>query len=395
MSCNINCCFERKVEKLMRVLWVTRSFLDYRIPVYKELKLKCRNNFKLVFNSDYIPKSVVEKAQIVLGDSCVGLGGEFTIGHKDTTIIGANAGLRIPFQPNLIKNIKLYNPDVIISDGFFQWTYAALWMRFFHKIPHVMCYERTMHTERNAQWYRVIYRKFVSNWIDAICCSGIQSAKYVKSLNYSKHVTLGHMVADISFFLNNNNNKNNLLNLHQDNKALKYLYVGRIVDAKGINELLETWSLFQKNKNVVLYIIGDGPQKNKFRLKVKQKDIKKVFFLGKVNYEDLPCYYQSSDIFLIPTLEDNWSLVVPEAMASGLPILCSIFNGCYPEYVKDTNGWIFNPLDTQNFLNQLDKSYFTSNLKEMGYNSIRILKNFNAEKAASNIFKTINLVCST
>ena len=45
---------------------------------------------------------------------------------------------------------------------------------------------------------------------------------------------------------------------------VKYIYVGRIVDAKGINELLLSWKKFEKNKNVALYLIGHGPQKNKY-----------------------------------------------------------------------------------------------------------------------------------
>jgi glycosyltransferase involved in cell wall biosynthesis len=48
----------------------------------------------------------------------------------------------------------------------------------------------------------------------------------------------------------------------------------------------------------------------------------------------------------MPTLEDNWSLVVPEAMACGKPVLCSTLNGCWPELVKDdVNGWTFDPTD--------------------------------------------------
>ena len=85
---------------------------------------------------------------------------------------------------------------------------------------------------------------------------------------------------------------------------------------------------------------------------IKSKDLglTNVYFIGKVDYDNLPNYYQSADVFVIPTLEDNWSLVVPEAMASGLPILSSVYNGCYPEYVTEDNGWVFDPLDSSDFV---------------------------------------------
>ena len=69
-----------------------------------------------------------------------------------------------------------------------------------------------------------------------------------------------------------------------------------------------------------------------------------VYFVGAKPYEEIVRYYKAADVFVIPTLEDNWSLVVPEAMACGLPIASSIYNGCWPELVTSENGWTFDPL---------------------------------------------------
>lgn len=377
----------------MKILWVTRSFLDYRIPVFKALKALNKGEFKLIFNEDYVPDSVVKKVKQELGDSCIGLKGEFTLGNKSTTNKWANKGMRIPFQPKLIKTIKAQQPDVIISDGFFQWTYAALWMRFFYKTKHIMCYERTKHTERNAQWYRTTYRKLVSKWIDAICCTGVLCSEYVKSLGFSSDkITTGHMVGDIDTFLNARPPISNVFNHYTEKESLIYIYVGRIVDAKGIDELLLAWREFQKNKNVALCLVGDGPERLKYERKSEDIGLTNVHFLGKVNYDDLPQYYQSADVFIIPTLEDNWSLVVPEAMASGLPVISSIYNGCHPEYVKDSNGWVFDPLESENFQSQLNSSYVCKNLKKKGANSKQIISEYNPQKAAMSIYNTIDVI---
>lgn len=96
-------------------------------------------------------------------------------------------------------------------------------------------------------------------------------------------------------------------------------------------------------------------------------------------------YYGVSDVFVIPTLEDNWSLVVPEAMACRLPIACSIYNGCHPELVrKDYNGITFDPLNRQSLLDAL--SYFHSNdLKSNGANSRELEKFFGPEQTAQNV----------
>ena len=61
-----------------------------------------------------------------------------------------------------------------------------------------MCYERTTHTERNAQLIRRLYRKAVIKWIDAICCSGKLCGEYVADMGFDKEkITFGHMVADL------------------------------------------------------------------------------------------------------------------------------------------------------------------------------------------------------
>ena len=51
--------------------------------------------------------------------------------------------------------------------------------------------------------------------------------------------------------------------------------------------------------------------------------------------QELYKYYALCDVFIMPTLEDNWCLVIPEAMACGKPVACSIYNGGHYELVQD------------------------------------------------------------
>ena len=97
---------------------------------------------------------------------------------------------------------------------------------------------------------------------------------------------------------------------------------------------------------------------------------------------------EGSDVFIIPTLQDNWSLVVPEAMACGLPIACSKYNGCWPELVKPENGWVFDPLNQEETVKTLQKigSCNTSQLRSMGKCSREIVQDFSPGKAAQAIF---------
>jgi glycosyltransferase involved in cell wall biosynthesis len=92
-------------------------------------------------------------------------------------------------------------------------------------------------------------------------------------------------------------------------------------------------------------------------------------------------------------LEDNWSLVVPEAMACGLPILCSKFNGCWPELVHDgINGWVFDPLKPDDISRVLETCIdHKEKLKSMGEKSRQIVSRFSPDNAAKSILKACQI----
>jgi glycosyltransferase involved in cell wall biosynthesis len=95
---------------------------------------------------------------------------------------------------------------------------------------------------------------------------------------------------------------------------------------------------------------------------------------GQVNYNEIYRYYAVADVFVLPTLEDNWSLVIPEAMACGLPVATSIYNGCHVELIHEgENGCVFDTLDESSLLEAL--AYFhDKDLAKMGQRSVELEK---------------------
>jgi glycosyltransferase involved in cell wall biosynthesis len=154
--------------------------------------------------------------------------------------------------------------------------------------------------------------------------------------------------------------------------------------------MLEVWNHFNGiNTDINLLLLGDGEQLKEVTDYVEKNKMNSVKVLGRVDYSEVSTIYALSNIFIIPTLEDNWSLVVPEAMSCGLPILCSKYNGCWPELVQPSNGWVFDPLDSDNFTKTLEKALENKDKwKQMGKESLQIVDNFSPEKIAQQIFKS-------
>lgn len=379
----------------MRITWVTRSFLDYRIPIYQEIDILSGHNLTLIYNGEVVPNRCTQRMKEILGDRCIPMEGEMRLmGKKKNPVSNSKGkGVRIPIQKGLISAIKKSKPDVILTDGFFQWTYAPLLMKIFgSKWKHVMCYEGWSHTERNMQGFRIKYRKMAMRWMDRICCNGTLCYNYVKSLGYPEQkLSLGNMAADTAFFSNAYKEiTTRQKEEHRKNEGimgLSYIFSGRLVQLKGVMEMLKAWKVFSADKDVYLSLIGDGSEKESLQKYIVDNKIRNVIFKGFVEYRNLPIYYSSADCFIIPTLQDNWSLVVPEAMSCGLPVLSSIYNGCYPELVTEKNGWTFDPLNTASLIEALEKSYVArEKLSEMGKMSSTIASRFTPELVAKSIY---------
>ena len=78
---------------------------------------------------------------------------------------------------------------------------------------------------------------------------------------------------------------------------------------------------------------------------------------------------------------------MPEAMAAGLPVACSVYNGCHPELVRPENGWTFDPLDIDNTVATLREiSGKRDSLKSMGQESLRIVADHTPDRAARALY---------
>ncbi len=99
-------------------------------------------------------------------------------------------------------------------------------------------------------------------------------------------------------------------------KTFRALFVGSIVQRKGVSYLLRAYQRF-KSANTELLLVGNYP--DDMRPFVPFRDDFK--HIPHVPQADLPKIYQNADVFVFPSLLEGMGLVVLEAMASGLPVI--------------------------------------------------------------------------
>lgn len=101
------------------------------------------------------------------------------------------------------------------------------------------------------------------------------------------------------------------------------LYVGRVAKEKNIEFLIENFkTVLKKVPKAKMYIVGDGPDlKDLIELAYKNNVDKKIVFVGKVPWEEVPKYYSICDVFVTASTSETQGLTVLEAMAASKPVV--------------------------------------------------------------------------
>ena len=378
----------------MKILWLSSWFGDYRVPVYDNLNRLSDGAFWIVCSEMETSELVRRKLREKLGDHAIIMPQQkiIRLGNADSDF--ANSSLALHWQQGLYSAIRNVKPDVIIVEGFGRWAPAGIIYSILHRKRLLMFYERTAWTERKAGWWRTLYRRLAGKAVDCFLSNGALSEQYLREyLGFSSAPIIRGCRSADSFYLHYDveaeleaRHKADREAECRNGKGIRFLYVGRIVEPKGIRQLLEAWEIHHRSyPDDTLTLAGEGILLNEMR--ERYGDDKGIIMAGYVSYDKIYSYYKECDVVVQPTLEDNWSLVIPEAMSCGRAVMCSIYNGGYPELVKDSvNGYSFDPLDKEGIVNAFAK-FHSANLLKMGRQGMMIEKNFSPEKAALRIYK--------
>lgn len=117
------------------------------------------------------------------------------------------------------------------------------------------------------------------------------------------------------------------------------LTIGQFIHRKGFDVLLAAWK--GMGQEAQLLIVGGGDKAPEYEEYIRREKLENVHIIGFMPKEELLSYYKAADLFVLPTREDIWGLVINEAMASGLPVISS--NRCIAglELIEEgVNGFI-------------------------------------------------------
>lgn len=146
-------------------------------------------------------------------------------------------------------------------------------------------------------------------------------------------------------------------------KKKRIVYLGRLVSDKGCEILVKAFAKIERlQSEVELFIVGDGPEKDKLLNLVKLNSIQsKVFFLGEKQGDELVKILQESKIMVIPSLwKEPFGIVALEGIACGCQVLASNIGGL--SEAVGVCGRLFEPGNVNELAQLLEESLISDNL---------------------------------
>jgi glycosyltransferase involved in cell wall biosynthesis len=160
------------------------------------------------------------------------------------------------------------------------------------------------------------------------------------------------------------------------------LFVSKLQKRKRCADLLQAW-LRLSASTAYLIIIGEGEERAELeKLALESPKAKSVRFLGFKNQTELPAYFVLCDVFVLPSVNEPWGLVVNEAMDAARAVVVSDDVGCQPDLVRDgVNGRVYPARDVDALTQALEDVLATpERARVMGAAGLEIIRRHGFEE---------------
>lgn len=306
----------------------------------------------------------------------------------------------------LLKFLDLKKPDVLAINGYSgldSWTLLG-WCKKNKRKAILMSDSRENDFPRF--FFKEQFKKFLVSGYASAICGGVSHQEYLLKLGMSAdRIYTGYDVVDNNYFQIQSNAARSSFaiigNLPGLDKLSPYfLASARLLFRKNIHGLLAAYELYSRQMIFEgltpwrLVILGDGIEKPRILEIIRERKIDGVTLAGQQPYVVLPKYYAHAKAFIHTALQDQWGLVVNEAMASGLPVLVSRQSGCASELVEDgVNGYQFDAGDIPGLAQWMVRfSREEFDLLQMGRESQRIIANWGPDRFAASFLSAVKAV---
>jgi len=292
---------------------------------------------------------------------------------------------------NVGSALRDARPEVILCGGYnylASWQ-AVRWARRNH-VPFLLWSESTGSDRRSQHALVESLKQTFLRHCDGFVVPGKSAREYVQQMGAAdRNVFVAPNAVDLAVFGSAEGARARAPRLRGELGLPEryFLYVGRLVKEKGLLDLLAAYQQLTPDlrEQVGLVIAGDGPLRADLEALARSIFPGAIHFAGFVHRDELVNYYSLAECLVFPTYTDPWGMVVNEAMACGLPVICSTVAGCAADLVI-TGGRVVAQGDVAQMSFAMQEIAGDSSLRDrMAQANRSLIRNFSPEACAAGI----------
>jgi len=284
------------------------------------------------------------------------------------------------------KIIRLLRPDIVHCHFAVPTGFVAYYIKKLFNIPYVI----TSHggdvpgfsPDETDRYFRFLNRFFRIIWQNANCVVTVSGG-------LSKMIKEAYQIHPL-VIPNGINIDDYLISGKVNIKQIRLLFAGRFAYQKNLGFLIQSMELVRED-NWVLYLIGDGPQKNAIQYEIEKLGFsEKIFVLSWKDKNDLKKYLKDSDILCLTSVNEGLPIIGLEGLASGLAIVGNDTTGIEDIVEDGVNGFLVEPNNQEKYAECISSLLGNIDLLEsMKAASLDIAKKFNWEIVAKDYQKVL------
>jgi len=278
-------------------------------------------------------------------------------GYPYVVLRGISIGGIVHVNPGIVRTIREFRPDVAILTGSYvmpTFHLAVLTLKA-SQIPWVYWGEEIAHDA--AAWpqraLRTLLRRVLKRARGVLAIGTRARQSYARAGIPEARIADFRYYADVARFqLAPRERDEARAMLHATWQvgagSTVFLYCGQLIGRKGIDTLLHAAAALRRDGiDLVVMLTGGGANELVLRALAASLDIGDVVrFVGFVQPDELPRYFAAADALVLPSHREGWGVVVPEALAAGLPVLASDqVNAAFDLVADGESGYRFSPGD--------------------------------------------------